>query len=165
MTAPRAAPSVSARTRPQQALISTHESAFYQAWVVINLTAKPFAATFAKRFHLNLTDWRVLLTLADAPGNTAQGLADYCGLDKMSVSRSVRNLEAQGRLVRLGSEADRRMRHLYLTDAGWEVYRVIAGAAVRREAELYKALTASELRSLRTLLLKLSAQAGRLNSN
>jgi DNA-binding MarR family transcriptional regulator len=164
MTASHTSPAASAKTGTQQALISTHDSAFYQAWVVINFTAKPFAATFAKRFHMNLTDWRVLLTLADAPGNTAQGLADYCGLDKMSVSRSVRNLEAQGRLVRLGSEADRRMRHLYLTDAGWVVYEVIARGAVRREAELYEALTTSELRSLRALLLKLSAHARQLNS-
>jgi DNA-binding MarR family transcriptional regulator len=144
---------------PRRSQLSTHDSPFYQLWVVTNLTAKPFTATFGKRFHLNLSDWRILLTVADAPGISAQALADYCGLDKMSVSRVVRNLEAQGRLVREGNEADRRMRHLYLTDDGWSVYNEVAASAVLREAQLYAALTPAELGRFKALLLKLSTQA------
>ena len=145
-----------------EALLHTQESPFYQVWVLTNLTAKPFAATFGRRFHLNLNDWRIMLTVADHPGGTAQELADYSGLDKMSVSRAVRNLEAQGRLAREGNEADRRMRHLYLTDEGWQVYLEIASHAVRREADLYAALSPSELRQFHTLLMKLSGRAREL---
>ena len=146
-----------------EALLHTQESPFYQVWVLTNLTAKPFAATFGRRFHLNLNDWRIMLTVADHPGVTAQELADYTGLDKMSVSRGVRNLEAQGRLARGGNEADRRLRHLFLTDEGWEVYSEIARNAVRREAELYRALSGAELQEFHRLLMKLSAQARELS--
>ncbi len=142
----------------RQSKLSTLGSPFYQLWVATNLVAKPFAASFGKRFHFNLTDWRILLTVADAPGTSAQALADHCGLDKMTVSRAVRNLEAQGRLVREGSEADRRMRHLFLTDEGWAVYNAIVPSAVKREAELFSALTAAELKQFQALLLKLAAQ-------
>ncbi|MBC7605222.1 MAG: winged helix-turn-helix transcriptional regulator [Ramlibacter sp.] len=148
-----------ARTPPHQSLLSTQDSPFYQLWVVTNLTAKPFAATFGKRFHLNLSDWRILLTVADTPGITAQALADYCGLDKMSVSRAVRNLEAQGRIAREGNTVDRRQRHLYLTDDGWAVYSEIATSAVERERDLYEALTPAELRKFKALLFKLSTRA------
>ncbi|MDB5872089.1 MAG: hypothetical protein JWQ07_1531 [Ramlibacter sp.] len=148
-----------AKATPHKALLSTHDSPFYQLWVVTNLTAKPFAANFGRRFHLNLSDWRILLTVADTPGITAQALADYCGLDKMSVSRAVRNLESQGRMAREGNEADRRLRHLYLTDDGWVVYREIVTAAVQREKQLYDALTPAELQRFKALLLKLSTQA------
>lgn len=144
---------------PSTAVLSTRDSPFYQLWVVTNLTAKPFAASFAKRFDINLTDWRILLTIADAPGCSAQALAEYCGLDKMSVSRAVRNLESQDRLVRKGNEADRRMRHLHLTNKGWAVYNAIATSAVAREAELLSALTAAELSAFRKLLAKISKQA------
>lgn len=139
--------------------LSTEQSPYYQIWVLTNLTAKPFAALFGARFHLNLNEWRVLLTVADKPGISAQELSDFTGLDKMSVSRVVRRLEEQGRLVREGSESDRRKRHLLLTEQGWSVYEQIAVAAAAREAQIYAGLTEPELRSLHTLLAKLSARA------
>ena len=145
--------------RRHRAKLATGESPYYQVWVLTNLTAKPFAALFGARFHLNLTEWRIMLTLADRPGASAQELSDYTGLDKMSVSRVVRSLEAQGRLEREGSEADRRKRHLYLTEDGWAVYEEIAEAALKREAQIYASLSAAELKTLHRLLLKLSQRA------
>ena len=137
--APKAAsPKPASRVR-RKAWVSTEHSPYYQIWVVTNLTARPFAALFGNRFHLNLTEWRVLLTVADRPGISAQELSDYTGLDKMSVSRTVR--------------------HLDLTDDGWAVYEEIARAAVRREQQIYAGLSASELATLRVLLSKLSARA------
>jgi len=145
-------------TSPRKAVLATGESLYYQLWVLTNLTAKPFPR-FGARFDMNLTDWRMMVTVADRPGISAQELSDYSGLDKMSVSRAVRSLEDQGRLVREGSETDRRMRHLYLTDAGWKVYDEIAAAAVSREAEIYAPLSANERATFRRLLKKLSDQA------
>ena len=153
-----ASPKPASRAR-RKAWVSTEHSPYYQIWVVTNLTARPFAALFGNRFHLNLTEWRVLLTVADRPGISAQELSDYTGLDKMSVSRTVRHLEAQGRLVREGNATDRRRRHIDLTDDGWAVYEEIARAAVRREQQIYAGLSASELATLRVLLSKLSARA------
>jgi len=141
------------------ARLSTETSPYYQVWVLTNLTAKPFAAQFGARFHLNLTEWRVLLTVADRHGVSAQELSDYTGLDKMSVSRVVRKLEEQGRMARDGSESDRRKLHLSLTEAGWAVYEQIAIAAAAREAQIYASLTPAELLTLRKLLGKLSARA------
>lgn len=152
---PRAAKAAPSR----QARLATQQSPYYQIWVLTNLTAKPFAALFGNRFHLNLTEWRVLLTVADRPSLSAQELSDYTGLDKMSVSRVVRHLEAQGRLVRQGSESDRRMRHLDLTDDGWAVYDEIAAAAVAREAQIYATLSPEEIETLHRLLGKLSDKA------
>ncbi len=146
----------------RQALLDTQASTFYQLWVLTNLTARPFGSLFGRRFHLNLNDWRIMVTVADRPGITAQALADYSGLDKMSVSRAVRNLETQGRLARDGNEADRRLRHLNLTDEGWAVYTEIARNAVRRESDLYRALSASELRAFHRRLTKLVSHAREL---
>ena len=148
-----------AKARARKPLLSTRDSLIYQLWVATNLTARPFSVSFGKRLRINLTDWRILLTVADAPGTSAQALAEYCGLDKMTVSRAVCNLEAQGRVVRQGNETDRRMRHLYLTDAGWSVYDAIVASAMAREAELSKALTSAEVSRFKALLLKVSTQA------
>jgi len=143
----------------RRAWLSTEHSPYYQIWVLTNLTARPFAALFGHRFHLNLTEWRVLLTVADRPGISAQQLSDYTGLDKMNVSRIVRRLEAHGRLVRQGSKTDRRRLHLDLTEEGWSVYGEIARSAVQREKQIYAGLSPDELATLRALLSKLSARA------
>jgi DNA-binding MarR family transcriptional regulator len=148
-----------------EALLDTQASSFYQLWVLTNLTARRFGSLFGRRFHLSVNDWRIMVTVADHPGITAQSLADYSGLDKMSVSRGVRNLEAQGRLARDGNDADRRLRHLHLTDEGWGVYTEIARNAARRENELYGALSSRELREFHQLLMKLTAHARELGSD
>lgn len=54
----------------RKVILRTAESPYYQLWVLSNLTAKPFPK-FAAEFDLNLTGWRVMLTVADRPGITA----------------------------------------------------------------------------------------------
>lgn len=134
----------STRRPTHKALIKTEHSPFFQLLVLANLTARPFHERFGRRLRLSLSEWRVLLVVADQPGISAQDLADYIGLDKMSVSRAVRGLEARGRLKRQGSSSDRRRFHLYLTAAGWRVYDEVAFSGVGRERAIFGALPARE---------------------
>lgn len=123
-----------------RARIRTAQSPFFQLLLLANLTARPFHERFGRRLHLSLSEWRVLLMVADQPGATAQDLADYIGLDKMSVSRAVRGLVARGRLSRAASSSDRRRLHLRLTEAGWRVYEEIAVSGIARERAVFGAL-------------------------
>ncbi len=136
-----AKPSTPARHR---ARIRTRRSPFFQLLVLANLTARPFHERFGRRLRMSLSEWRVLLVVADRPGITAQDLADYIGLDKMSVSRAARGLVARGRLARRASERDRRRLHLSLTAAGWRVYDEIASSGMGRERAVFGALPARE---------------------
>ena len=134
----------SARRGARKALIQTERSPFFQLLVLANLTARPFHERFGRRLRLSLSEWRVLLVVADRPGISAQDLADFIGLDKMSVSRAVRGLEARGRLERQGSNSDRRRFHLYLTAKGRQVYDEVASSGVGRERAIFGALPARE---------------------
>ena len=138
---------ISARAGRHRARIRTARSPFFQLLVLANLTARPFSERFARRLHLSLSEWRVLLVAADRPGITAQDLADYIGLDKMSVSRAVRGLVARRRLAREASARDRRRLHLYLTEEGWRVYEAIAASGLARERTVFAALGAREQRA------------------
>jgi DNA-binding MarR family transcriptional regulator len=129
-----------------RARIRTQHSPFFQLLVLANLTARPFHERFGRRLHMSLSEWRVLLVVADRPGITAQDLADYIGLDKMSVSRAVRGLAARKRLAREASARDRRRLHLYLTQEGWRAYDEIAASGVARERAVFGALGAKEQR-------------------
>ena len=127
--------------------IKTARSPFFQLLVLANLTARPFHERFGRRLHLSLSEWRVLLVVADRPGISAQDLADYIGLDKMSVSRAVRGLESRRRLIRKASRSDRRRFHLYLTPEGRRVYDEVATSGVARERAIFGALAAREGRA------------------
>ena len=129
-----------------RARIRTQRSPFFQLLVLANLTARPFLERFGRRLHMSLSEWRVLLVAADRPGITAQDLADYIGLDKMSVSRAVRGLVARKRLAREASARDRRRLHLYLTEEGWSAYEAIASSGVARERAVFGTLGAKEQR-------------------
>jgi DNA-binding MarR family transcriptional regulator len=136
---PRTAPAKRHRAR-----ISTERSLFFQLLVLANLTARPFHERFGRKMHMSLSEWRVLLVVADQPGITAQDLADYIGLDKMSISRAVRGLMARKRLKREASARDRRRLHLSLTEEGWRDYDAISASAVVRERAVFDALDAKE---------------------
>src|SRR6185503_12481476 len=142
----------------------TQHSAFFQLLVLANLTARPFHERYGRRLHMSLSEWRVLLVVADRPGISAQDLADYIGLDKMSVSRAVRGLVARGRIARRASTRDRRRLHLSLTQSGWRVYEEIAASGLARERAVFASLGASERRAFFTLLARLVASTRKLDS-
>ncbi|MCW5771562.1 MAG: MarR family transcriptional regulator [Rhodospirillaceae bacterium] len=146
-----------------RARIRTAGSPFFQLLVLANLTARPFSERFGRRLHLGLSEWRVLLVVADRPGITAQDLADYIGLDKMSVSRAVRQLQARGRLARSANPRDRRSLHLNLTPEGWRVYEEIAASGAARERDVFGALDAKEQEEFFERLTRLVASTRRLD--
>jgi DNA-binding MarR family transcriptional regulator len=146
-----------------RARIRTQRSLFFQLLVLANLTARPFHERFGRRLHMSLSEWRVLLVVADQPGITAQDLADYIGLDKMSVSRAVRGLAARKRLAREASARDRRRLHLYLTEEGWRAYEEIASSGVQRERAVFAALGAGEQREFFDRLERLVAGLRKLD--
>lgn len=154
-------PSTPARHR---ARIRTQRSPFFQLLVLANLTARPFHERFGRRLRMSLSEWRVLLVVADRPGITAQDLADYIGLDKMSVSRAARGLVARGRLARQASARDRRRLHLSLTEAGWRVYDEIASSGMARERAVFGALPARERGKFFEQLTRLVESTRKLDS-
>ncbi len=108
---------------------------------------------------LTLAEWRVILTLAHAPGMTAAEITDRWAMDKMAINRAIRRLERAGRLSRRRRTDDRRSYALTLTPAGRRLYRKVVPTANARYRDLVACLTAEEQAALRTALAKLIARA------
>jgi len=132
----------------------------YRLSVLSNQVSSGIARTYAERFGLGVTEWRVIAILGRFPGISASQISDKSAMDKVAISRAVRRLIEQGRVERQASAADRRTRHLFLTDAGQGVFEAIVPAALDYERRLLACLSDAERNQLDQLIERL-AEASR----
>jgi len=79
--------------------------------------------------------WLLLLHLSRHDGCTHRELAQHIGIEAATLVRLVDHMEKEGLLKRCGSETDRRVKHLHLSDAGKKVVENIRSyaAGLRKE--------------------------------
>lgn len=130
----------------------------YRLAVLAEEVSRTLAQLYSDRFELTRHEWRVLAALAVNRQMAAKDIADYCTLDKMSVSRAVAALEGKDYLTRLEDPADRRNKILRLTSAGRALYQKIVPLARARERHILDALTPAEQGALDVILEKLLTQ-------
>ena len=106
-------------------------------------------------FRLTMTEWRILLQLAEHEALTASDIVDYSAMEKSKVSRALASLESQGLVSRSVAEDDHRVKLLSLTELGLKRYRAIVPRVLDWERELLECLEAAEYRDLMYLLEKL----------
>lgn len=143
--------------------------------------SKALASVYQERFDLSVPQWRVLATLAGAPGRqggrdreygagpageggaaagacappTARDLAALTGLDKVSVSRALAGLVERGLVQRQPHQSDARSSTLRLSRRGRQLFRRIAPLALAWESAWLEPLTPGERAQFLKLLAKL----------
>lgn len=127
----------------------------YRLSLLSNRISQAIAATYAERFGLAVTEWRVIAVLGRYPGLSAGHVAERTAMDKVAVSRAVARLLQRGLLRRDTHDDDRRRSVLELSDAGHAVYDDVAPLALACERELLAPLDAGERTELDRLLHKL----------
>jgi DNA-binding MarR family transcriptional regulator len=132
-------------------------SLFFKLIRLVNLTARPFVEGLARSHALSLNEWRAMVVLASHPGVAAREVAEYTGLDKMSVSRAIAALDRQGRVLKSADPADARRVQLRLSAAGRKLFEAIGARAGAREVQLFSSLGATEQRQLGLAVDKLIA--------
>ena len=135
------------------------QSLFFRMVLTVNLTARPFARLYSRKYSLNLTEWRVMITLASAPGTSANEIARLSGLDKMTVSRSLASMIRHGYVDRRNSSHDRRRWISTLTPKGRRVFGAIAPRGAAREAALFAGFSPAERRTFARMLDRIVARA------
>ncbi|MGD9883855.1 MAG: MarR family winged helix-turn-helix transcriptional regulator [Reyranella sp.] len=137
-------------------------SLFFRMVLAVNLTARPFARLYSRKYQLNLTEWRVMVALANVPGVSANEVARLCGLDKMTVSRSLASMMRHGYVARRPARDDRRRLILALTSSGRRVFAAIAPSGAARERSLFGDFSAAERAQFGHLLDRLVERARQL---
>ena len=134
----------------------------YRLSVLSNRVSQGIAQTYQQRFGLSVTEWRVIALIGRFPGLSASEVAQRAAMDKVAISRAVRNLLDQGRIEREASADDRRTRHLTLSATGQAIYQEIVPAALDYEQLLISALNPEEQRVFEQLMDRLQTKAGQM---
>jgi DNA-binding MarR family transcriptional regulator len=118
------------------------------------------AIIYHDRFALEIPEWRVIATVGESGGCTAQQIATSTRMHKTRVSRALAQLRRRGLIVRHASTRDRRERLLRLTPSGRRLYARLVPLVLARERTLLACMTRAERRALRAGLAQLERFLG-----
>lgn len=126
----------------------------FLTWIA-NKLSRGASQQYLDTFDVGIETWRCLVLLAIEGSISAQQVSKVIGMDKASVSRCFKSMQARG-LIRLGLDAhDGRLRIATLTKKGRELHDQIIGIALERERAFLSVLTDSERETLIGLLKRL----------
>lgn len=134
----------------------------YRISVLSNTVSRAIASHYQERFGLSIGEWRAMAVIANAPGLSANEVAQKTAMDKVAVSRAVAKLVKAGRLEKVTTKNDRRRQALALTPAGRRVYAKVVPVARTLETKLLDALSDRDQARLGQLLEKLQKRADEL---
>jgi len=137
----------------------------YSLSVIDNMLALGAYRIYRKRFGVNVTEWRVLGSLALYAPMTANDICLLTRTDKAPISRAVARLMAAGLVKREGDPRDKRRILLALTTKGRQTHDRILPVALEREDKLLSVLSADEIEEFRRILIKLRRQAATLDGH
>lgn len=111
---------------------------------------------YRQRFGIGINEWRMLGKLSTFPGSTPADAIRDLSMNKSTVSLSMTALLEKGLIL---TEYEGRMRRMYLTPRGADLYRAIRTIAEERERIMLEPLTDDEIAAFRDYLVRIAAQA------
>jgi DNA-binding MarR family transcriptional regulator len=123
----------------------------YLVWIANKLSSGA-SRNYLRTFGVGVEIWRCLVLLAIHDSIAAQQISQVMGMDKASVSRCFKTMQAKG-LIMMGLDAsDGRVRIATLTPKGRALHDQILEMALERERALLSVLSDSERETLLRLL-------------
>ena len=115
-----------------------------------------------KPYGLSLSEWRVCASLQHKPHQTLSELAAHASTDLSALSRIIDRLVVQELVVREKSDTDGRAVRIALTGRGLGLTLELVPLAQHYEAVAISDFTPAEVKQLRSMLLRLYANASPL---
>ncbi|MDB5911954.1 MAG: hypothetical protein JWP22_629 [Ramlibacter sp.] len=126
----------------------------YFTWIANKLSSGASQAYLAA-FDVGIETWRLLVLLAIEPSMSAQRICKVIGMDKASVSRAFKSMQARGLITIALDAQDGRLRVASITPQGRETHDRILAIALERERALLSVLSPQERATLVSLLRRL----------
>jgi DNA-binding MarR family transcriptional regulator len=114
-----------------------------------NLFGKNFYLTQSKvDYGLSLTEWRIMMALANHPNISAIDVCYYTGYTEVNISRAMKRMQKAGLISRTRDQNDRRRSILELTSSGADLYNKIKPIATASISDLTTSLSSSQEQQL-----------------
>ena len=107
-----------------------------------NRLMAPFSTYLANQHRITLNEFRVMMLIGHYGSAASHELVELTGVNAMSISRAVSTLEKHDRVYSVQDPANRRRKHLKLTEEGERLFR-----AMRPSTDLVADYLLSRLKS------------------
>jgi len=129
----------------------------YRLSITSNLVSDSIARAYESLFGLTIPEWRLVAVIAETGGITQQAIGAKTLMDKVTVSRAAIALVGRGLLARRDNPEDRRSHLLELTDAGRDLYAVVAPKALDLESRIFDAFDPQEVAQFVAMLRRIES--------
>ncbi len=126
----------------------------FLTWIA-NKLSRGASQHYLNVFDVGIETWRCLVLLAIEGRISAQKVSRVIGMDKASVSRTFKSMQARGLITFSLDDTDGRLRLATLTPAGRDLHDQIIGIALERERAFLAVLSDDERETLIGLLKRL----------
>jgi DNA-binding MarR family transcriptional regulator len=126
----------------------------FLTWIA-NKLSRGASQHYLNVFDVGIETWRCLVLLAIEGRISAQKVSRVIGMDKASVSRTFKSMQARGLITFSLDDTDGRLRLATLTPAGRDLHDQIIGIALEREKAFLAVLSDDERETLIGLLKRL----------
>jgi DNA-binding MarR family transcriptional regulator len=126
----------------------------FLTWIA-NKLSRGASQHYLRVHGIGIETWRLLVLLAVEGSLTAQHASKVIGMDKASVSRCFKSMQAQELITMSLDDDDGRLRIATLTAKGRKIHDDILGIALERERALLGVLEPQEQELLIALLTRL----------
>ena len=92
---------------------------------ILHRRSQLFVVEACQKLHLTFSEYIMLIRIYDHEGTKQDELANMLYLDKAVVTRTVNLLQEKGFIYREVDAADRRIKHIYLTDFGCQQHQFL----------------------------------------
>jgi DNA-binding MarR family transcriptional regulator len=134
----------------------------YQLQVVATLMSQALSRVYARRYHLGIPEWRVLVVLAQFDWINGKAICTHTHMHKTKVSRAVAILENRKLLLRRANRADMRESFISLTPAGRTIYEELAPHALEFARRLTDILTPNDRDAFHRALQQIADRSAQL---
>ena len=119
----------------------SHPSISVKLNVVNVKMSRQIGQAVQKLANLRLPEWRIMALLASAGSLSQADIRNQIGMDKGQISRTVKNMLANGLVVSEEGTAKTRNVRMSLTEKGLEVHRRVDIMMEQRNADLLQSLS------------------------
>jgi DNA-binding MarR family transcriptional regulator len=136
----------------------------YRLSLLTNTVSDGIARSYRDKYHISVTEWRILAVLGRYPGLTASQIVDRTAMDKVAICRAVKTLVERNLLERITDQQDRRRMLLFITPKhGRKMLNEGMPLARQYESDLLEALSSKEQETLQKTIQLLLTRAKFLN--